>query len=287
MKRRAFTLLELLLVIGIMGLMGTAAIGSYRQMRVGMEERSVMQNVNQFIRAAYQRAQIDRQPVTVYFWNETLREETSSEPPVVVGKAVAIRREGRVTYAQGQYLGDEFGDLRYNRLVLDAEDESESSSSSASSGSGQGSGVYLYRINGDEGAQKKRSMVSATTVRLSPENEPLLLGGIASVEQYAYEVINAGGVTWKIGDAYGFEFADIQLPHNYMFGSNWSRSRTSPVSGETTMRFRVSANSGSGANTGTDGASTIDVCALRPGGSGTAEAKKIGVTESPTQKLSN
>ena len=71
--KRAFTLLELLVVIGIMGFMGTISVGGYRAMRRGMEERGVMQNVNQFIRSAYQRAQIERQPVAVYFWNETLR----------------------------------------------------------------------------------------------------------------------------------------------------------------------------------------------------------------------
>ncbi len=96
--RRGFTLLELLVVIAIMGLLGTASVGGYRAMQRGMEERGVMQNVNEFIRAAYQRAQIDRQPVAVYFWNECIREESDMQTAVVVGKAVAVRRSGRVTY---------------------------------------------------------------------------------------------------------------------------------------------------------------------------------------------
>ena len=106
MNRKAFTLLELLLVMAIMGFMGTVAVGGYRAMRRGMEERSVMQNVNQFIRSAYQRAQIDRQPVAVYFWNETLREETGDEPIQVVGKAVAVRRSGRLTQVDNDKLYD-------------------------------------------------------------------------------------------------------------------------------------------------------------------------------------
>ena len=69
MKRRAFTLLELLVVMAIMGMMAVMSVGGYRAMRRGMQERAVMTNVNQFIRAAYQRAQIDRLPVSVYFWN--------------------------------------------------------------------------------------------------------------------------------------------------------------------------------------------------------------------------
>ena len=60
MTRRAFTLVELMVVIMIMGILGTVSVGGYRAMQRGIEERGVMQNVNQFIRSAYQRAQIDR-----------------------------------------------------------------------------------------------------------------------------------------------------------------------------------------------------------------------------------
>ena len=110
MKRKAFTLLELLVVMGIMGMMAVMSVGGYRAMQRGMEERGVMENANHFIRAAYRRAQIDRQPVAVYFWNETLREETDTEPMIVVGKAVAVRRAGRVSRYIDPYLYDEFGD---------------------------------------------------------------------------------------------------------------------------------------------------------------------------------
>ena len=76
--KRAFTLIELLLVVGIMGLLGTVSVGGYQQMRRGMEEKGVIQDVNTLIRAAYQRAQIDRQPTAVVFWNETLRGENDA-----------------------------------------------------------------------------------------------------------------------------------------------------------------------------------------------------------------
>ena len=105
-----------------------------------------MTNVNQFIRAAYQRAQIDRQPVAVYFWNETLRvsSDDAGNVDVVVGKAVAVRRSGRISGVQGVYLIDEFGDLRFSRLISedDEEDVNEASKS--------GGGMYLYRLNGED-----------------------------------------------------------------------------------------------------------------------------------------
>lgn len=86
---RAFTLIELMVVMAIMGLLGTVSVGGYRAMQRGMEERGVMQSVNSFIRTAYQRAQIDRQPVVVFFWNETERLASEEHTEVVVGRAVA------------------------------------------------------------------------------------------------------------------------------------------------------------------------------------------------------
>ena len=144
-KRSAFTLIELLMVIMIMGLLGTVTVGGYRAMQRGMEERGVMENANHFIRAAYRRAQIDRQPVAVYFWNETLREETDTEPMIVVGKAVAVRRAGRISRYVDPYLYDEFGDLDKERLIESAEDEDEEN---ADSGSTENDNlVPLYKMN--------------------------------------------------------------------------------------------------------------------------------------------
>jgi len=287
MTRRAFTLIELLVVIAIMGMMGTISVGGYRAMRRGMEERSVMQNVNQFIRAAYQRAQIDRLPVAVYFWNETLRDaKNADEVPVVVGRAVAVRRSGRLTHITGDNLCDEFGDLSSNRLILDEDDDFEGICLEGDDVEGEG--VFMYRMNGDEGSQVKRSVVAATTTRQS-FNEPLLMssseGGMGRIVSYAFVVSDKGGVDWKIGDAYGFEFSELTLPHGYIFGSTYSRSVGNPVTGEDAIRFRVSANSGSGATQGTDGRDTITVSSLRPDKSGNVSALRVATSESPTKNL--
>ncbi len=284
MKKNGFTLIELLLVIGIMGLMGTAAVGGYRAMQRGMEERGVMQNVNQFIRSAYQRAQMDRTFVAVYFWNETIREETEDDPLIVVGKAVAVRRAGRISALQGSYLMDEFGDLRYQRLSLDEVTETGTQESGNAD-----TGIYLYPMNGTrDGSSMTRSIVYQNAVKTDlgltlssyPQDQ-----GMAKVEVYSFELKDPGGVTWKVGDAYGFEFAEIQLPHNFIFGTSFSRSQSTPVTEVAKLLFKPGENTGSGSSGGTTGAATIQVSNLRPGQSGELTAETVDTSDDPTGDL--
>ena len=285
-KRSAFTLIELLMVIMIMGLLGTITVGGYRAMQRGMEERGVMENANHFIRAAYRRAQIDRQPVAVYFWNETLREETNTEPMIVVGKAVAVRRAGRISRYVDPYLYDEFGDLDKERLIESAEDEDEEN---ADSGSTENDNlVPLYKMNSR--SSNGRSLVSQTTKKVSEQNKDTLLSTDRMVEIpcYAYVLKSAGTAgEWHVGDAYGFEFAEIQLPHGYLFGSSYHKRPQDKISaGDYKMMwFDVSLNTGSGSDEGAAGMSTIQVYSLRPGKSGELEAQPVATTDKPTEGL--
>lgn len=285
MKRRGFTLIELLTVVAIMGILLGVTVANYQASQRGMEERSVIQNVNQFIRSAYQRAQIDRQPVTVYFWNETLKSETANEPPVVVGHAVAVRRAGRLTRVKNRnILIDEFGDLSFRRLILDEDESGETFSRG-----GKGGGIRLYKMNGDEGDQEEASTVYETT-RREPITEPLLLGGEGTFECYAFEVdgeADDNTANWQVGDAYGFEFAEIQLPHGYLFGKNYSKSVGRIVDGKKiVMRFCAGANTGNGSVSGTIGRDTIEVCTLKPDKSGELQAITYATSDSPTKPLS-
>jgi len=284
MKRNAFTLIELLMVIAIMGILGSVTVGGYRAMQRGMEERGVMENVNHFIRAAYRRAQIDRQPVAVCFWNETLREET--EPIIVVGKAVAIRRKGRLSRVSDPYLFDEFSDLDKDRLIESSEDEE---TDNADSGSLESDNlVPIYKMNSRNAFG--RSLVSQTTKNVSAQNRDTLLSSmfVAEIPCYAYVMQDAGTAgRWQTGDAYGFEFAEIQLPHGYLFGSNYKKSPREKLSGGdyTTIWFDVSINSGSGSGQGASGTSTIQVYSLRPGESGTLEAQRVATSDRPTEGI--
>ena len=283
MTRRGFTLIELLTVIAIMGLLGVMSIGGYRNIQRGMEERGVMQNVNQFIRSAYQRAQIDRTPVNVYFWNETLQDEsdTSSDSLIVVGRAVAVRRSGRISnIADNGDLVDEFADLRFNRLVYDEDTDDEENGTSDD----RDLGVYLYPMNGTrDGVSMKRSLVAETTTH-KPQSIYLLSSGIIEeVDAYAYHVIETGGVNWQRGDAYGFEFAEIQLPHNYIFGTSFSTTKRQPVpeSSYQKLSFIVGRNTGNGSKNGTSGSSTIQVSSLRPSSSGELAAQVVDTSDKP------
>ena len=268
------------MVILIMGILGSITVGGYRAMQRGMEERGVMQNVNEFMKVAYQRAQIDRAPVAVYFWNETLREETDTETLIVVGKAVAVRRAGRISGVTGSYLRDEFGDLRYSRLTLD-EDEDEDREGGTSE-----DGIYLYQINGAaDGAERKRSIISQST-QAKPVSQELALGqGSVEIDAYAYELLDRNGVTWAVGDGYGFEFAEIQLPKNFIFGTSYRTDTASPVQEVQKSLFtpgQVSAGSGATAGSGSSGR-TIQVCSLRPNASGEIAAQPVDTSDDPSR----
>ncbi len=286
---RAFTLLELLVVMTIMALLGTVSVGGYRAMQRGMEERGVMQSVNSFIRAAYQRAQIDRQPTAIYFWNETLRSSSDTENEIVVGKAVAIRRYGRFSDVRGGMLIDEFADLNSTYQTSSEED--------ASGGSGaRESQMFIYpmdRLSDIASASALRRTAVEGRVRNAARSAIFLSGpkndetSGEEIPQWAFVIGDAGGVNWRPGMAYGMEFLSLELPHNYIFGSDYSTSVENPVRGAGTLVFDVGVNRGSGLTTGGSVArDSISVCSLRQEGT-VISAKEVASSESPERSLDN
>jgi len=284
-SRRAFTLVELLVVVGIMGLLGTISVGGYRAMRIGMEEKGVMQNVNTFVRAAYQRAQIDRQPTAVFFWNETLRTATADDNEIVVGKAVAVRRSGRISDVQGQFLYDEFADL--DQTYPTDQDEKSRNSENA---------IYFYPLDKlsdiESATGLKRSKVEGKVYQkkigityISGDDGKELDG--AALYTYAFKVSDAGGVSWKPGMAYGFEFASIELPQGYIFGQNYKKSYSDPVQEAGTLVFHVGENSGNGmaSGSGTGSRTSVLICSLRPGSDGALAVHQVGSSTDPSRRL--
>jgi len=290
MMRKAFTLLELLVVVGIMGLLGTISVGAYRSVVRGMEERGAIQAASQFVHAAFQRAMIDRQPTAVYFWNETLRASTADENEIVVGKAVAVRRAGRITGVDGQYLYDEFADL--NRSYSVSGDSQPS-----------GSGMYLYQLdNISSDSNFKRSRVYdvvhksqiTETYLMSPadgSSEPAA-GQLPApadrgkLDMYGFVRQSGGGdePDWAVGDAYGFEFQSIELPKNYIFGSQYSTTTASPVREAGVMVFGGSSGGYENRSQNASSTRTIEIRALRPDKTGNLTSQVVGKTEDPTEE---
>lgn len=269
--KKAFTLLELLVVVAIMGLLGAASVGGYRAMQRGMEERGAMQNANQFIRSAYQRSTIDRTLVAIHFWNETLQEESDTSRLVVVGKAVAVRRAGRITGKDGNNLIDEFGDLRFSRLTIDDDDGLDKDDV-------EKTGVmFLYPMNGTSDGDQ-RGVIYQNTRKKSITDTLVQSGEMVPFEVYEFVVAPKNEYQWNVGDAYGFEFSEIQLPVGFVFGTGkcYSERITSPVAGKSIMRF----DSGD-----IVGQSQIAVSMLRPGKDGSLEAQPVGRTERPDKRL--
>ena len=278
----AFTLVELLVVIGIMGLMGTVSVGGYNAMKRGMEERGVMENADAFVRTAYERAQIDRQPTAIFFWNETIRSSTLDENEIVVGRAVAVRRQGRLSMVSGELLIDEFADL----------DKSFVSPASGQSAeevqAGEGDNVmFLYRLDNQGSTMKLQRSVIYDEPSSYGQNEVYLQGrptdnvGSGELELWGFKLKDRNGVDWQSGSAYGFEFAELTLPHGYIFGADYSETAETPVRETGTMVFSVVQATGGtqGATGGTDGSMTV--YALRPNGSGGLEAKRVGTVAKP------
>ena len=298
MMKRAFTLIELLVVIGIMGILGTASVGGYRAMSRGMEEKGVMQDVNSLVRAAYQRAQVDRQPTAIFFWNETIRAATADDNEIVVGHAVAVRRSGRLTKVEGMNLYDEFADLN---LLYPTDDGTSSSSGGSNNKGASGSSSsdsdawYLYpmdRISASN-TQINRSLVAGTAY--GKQMTLMYLTDLTKKDKdsgnltvYGFRMIDQGGVSWQPGMAYGFEFANIELPHGYIFESNYKKDVNNPIQEAGVMIFDVGYNNGNGVGGGDDGMgsrTSVNVYALQPGADGSLQAKLVGKSEKPTDQM--
>ena len=306
-QRRAFTLLELLVVIGIMGLLGAITTGGYRSMVRGMEERGAMQEANAFVRAAYERAQTDRQPTAIYFWNELLRSEDASagHSLVVVGRAVAVRRQGRLTRVEGgsgkgAFLVDEFADLDQVFATPTADEETKGGVSDQST-------MSLWNMDDIASGKLYRSRVS-TTVFKNFDRKAFFLGetvegnaqaaaGEAGEEGdddtnlsngipgWAFYLQDAGNATWKQGSAYGFEFQTMTLPRNYIFGDDYPPGEGTPIKPAGVIVFKAAQISASGeASGGIQSGGTVNVRALRQKGV-SMQKFDIGTTASPDRGI--
>jgi len=259
--KTAFTLVELMVVVGLMALLGTVSVTGYFAAVRGMSDRAAMQDTISLIRQAMQTCLIDQTPTAVLFYNrQTLTESktvTSEEAKLSsAGFAVAIKMAGRISYVSGSgnnaVLVDEFADWNQSSPVTEKNKYSNTDV-----------GIPFYRManiasEAAGGIEKCRVYVHTAVESVDFGNEYMIAYGASSTdtgagqvqrfcnaynkngsqnrkfsgtsynngnnERWGHRVKEGNGVQWKVGDAYGVEIASLQLPKGMVYGSQVANS---------------------------------------------------------------
>ena len=278
--RKAFTLVELMTVVAIMALLGVASVGGYSAMQRGMRERGAVASVSALLRAAKERAAVDRVPTAVFCYNIMLRDTNAEadENAIVVGVATAVRRSGRITSVNGKLLYDEFADLHltYNALSDDEEFSTDGQSHSKSELDKSGS-MKLFKF---PLSQSMEYSLVADSVWCSDKNDIFLFsgtsrGGSTNMVMSAFYKKNGSQheASWKIGDAYAFPIGEIQLPHGMVFGRSVPSS-VSQISSPKVLIFDPEDDSDE----------TIEINTAIPGANGLPEKYKRAGTATSDEK---
>lgn len=249
--RAAFTLVELLVVIGIMAVLATISVAGYTAATRGMADRGVIQSTVSILRVAQQTCEIDRVPTKVFFFNRRLSDGSNEDDATLYqGTAIAIKQAGRITIAPRAVNGlliDEFADWHQSYPMQ---------------GSGNAPGMRLFRMkDSDESKDIKDCSVmvqpfvtryqlddymiqAGVTIRewcrdhhrQAVHNQPqsaassYVDNGNDFVWGFAASTSSSGGSlstdSWEAGDPYGVEIARIDLPKGYIFGKTAPSSDT-------------------------------------------------------------
>ena len=245
--RAAFTLVELLVVIGLMAVLATISVTGYSAASRGMSDRGAIQNTVSTLRIARQTCQIERVPTKVLFFNQRLTEDASEDDATLYqGTMIAIKQAGRITIppnATGGLLIDEFADWHQSYPMSNSDRDSSAP------------GMRIFRMRSDDeskGIEDCSTMVqpcvfhfelndymiqagmtinswcdahNRTAKRNRPQGAPNSYVGNGNNYVWGFkERTGAGGglgaASWEVGDPYGVEIARLDLPKGYIFGTN-------------------------------------------------------------------
>ncbi len=243
--RAAFTLVELLVVIGIMAVLATISIAGYNAASRGMSDRGVIQATASILQIAKQTCELDRVPTKVLFLNRRFASGSSAEDATLYqGTAIAIKQMGRITIPHATMVIDEFADWHQSYPMLEPAELNQNDSP----------GMLIYRMTYDDRNKEtdKFSMKVKPFVTYYKSQDFMIEANVAidrwcqnhrreagdnrprgasssyvdNGNNYVWGFMESKDNTglkagdWKVGDPYGVEIARIDLPKGYIFGSD-------------------------------------------------------------------
>ncbi len=272
--RAAFTLVELLVVIGLMAVLATISVAGYNAASRGMADRGVIQSTVSIMRVAQQTCQIDRVPTKVLFFNQRLTDEGDEDDATLYqGTAIAIKQAGRLTLSPTKtgLLIDEFAD--WNQ-------------SYPTKGTESAPNIRIYRMK----AREEQLGIDDCSVLVRPyvssyelkdymiQSNQRMNDWCSRHDRQGNNLVwgfsprsDTGG--WKTGEPYGIEIARIDLPKGYIFG------RKKPSSSKKLEAASDAATSFDPEDVEPKPSSSVTVSIMRPSGDSFTEKPVDTVTE--------
>lgn len=271
-RRSAFTLVELLVVIGLMAVLATVSVAGYSAANRGMADRGAIQSTVSTLRVAQQTCMIDRVPTKVLFFNQLLSSGGGTTSATLYqGTAIAIKQAGRITMDPGKGVG---------MLVDEFADWNQSYPTSGSSGS---AGMRLFRMTQSDESKDIDGCSTivnpyVTTKKILDDYMIQSGSGIrdwcedhapGNAVMWGFEVTSGSAGDWKAGDPYGVEIARIDLPKGYIFGST-------PPTGNKLRAASVAAVTFDPEDSEPSMSASVPISLMRAAVGGTFSAKPVG-----------
>ena len=269
-RRAAFTLVELLVVIGLMAVLATISVAGYSAATRGMADRGTIQTTVSILRVAQQTCQIDRVPTKVMFFNQRLFDDNDPDtPPLFQGTAIAIKQAGRITLpVMNKLLIDEFADWN----------QSYPKSGSASSPDMR---IFQMKSGGGGGGINDCSTLVRPYVSSYELHDDFMIQAGVTFEQWCVAhghtdndkvwgfLMKGGKQEWDVGDAYGVEIARIDLPKGYIFGTSAPSGNGLKDASDAEVHFEASGASAAGGV-------SVSVSGVRPAKNGKYRVDLVG-----------